>query len=137
MTPEFGRCNDSNCNENSIRLFLCSHHCSKLVCLNHLIEHDQLFERERENLEISQNELKQLSSIYSSYVDEEKLRFNFEQKLQEHRRIIFEINDCLQNKTKNVEQIQDLIDELKKIVQEKQRASNDCPSKHDRSERFF
>ena len=39
--PDFGKCDDPSCNETTVRLFDCAHHCKKMVCLQHLIEHDR------------------------------------------------------------------------------------------------
>ena len=87
--PEFGQCAESSCQENAVRLFDCVHHCMKRVCLQHLIEHDRLIENNKRQLEFVQNELKRLYLIYSSLIDENKLRSEYEQKLGDYKYHMF------------------------------------------------
>ena len=125
---DFGRCTDPSCSDEAVRLFHCAHHCAKMVCLHHLIDHDRSIERDRQQLENSRNELKRFSSIYSSLVDEEKLRLDYEQKLQEYKRFVFDVSYYLENKSNDMEQIQAMIEKLKKAIQERQKPPGESPS---------
>lgn len=128
--PEFGLCSDPSCNEKAVRLFDCAHHCMKMVCLQHLIEHDRLVENHKRQLEIVQLELKRLYSIYSSLIDEEKIRSEYEQKLDDYNRLAREVNGLLENTdSSNVEQFRLIIEKLKQTLYDKQKQSNECLSK--------
>ncbi|CAF3705472.1 unnamed protein product [Rotaria socialis] len=117
--PEFGRCDDPSCNEEAVRLFDCAHHCMKMVCLQHLIDHDRLFENNRRQLEIVQVEVKRLYSIYSSLIDEDKIRYEYEQKLNDYKKLVNEVNILLENNSNNIEQLRVIIEKLKHSINEK------------------
>jgi len=126
---DFGQCGDSSCNETAVRLFDCVHHCMKMVCLQHLIEHDRLIENNKRQLEIVQNELKHFYLIYSSLIDENKIRLEYEQKLDDYKKLVNEINFLLENNSNNIEQIRLFIEKLKKIINEKQKQLGESLSK--------
>jgi len=127
--PDFGQCGDPSCNETAVRLFDCVHHCMKMVCLQHLIEHDRLIENNKRQLEIVQNELKRLYLIYSSLIDENKIRLDYERKLDDYKRLSNEMNTLLENHTNDIEQIRLFIEKLKKIIHDKQKQSGESLSK--------
>lgn len=118
---EFGSCTEPSCQETSARLFVCVHHCKKLVCLQHLIEHDQMIEQDdgcRENL---RNELEQLWTSYSSLVDENKLRLEFEQRLNRYQQFIKEISNVFEKNSTDIEKYRSMIEKIQlNIEQEKQ-----------------
>ncbi|CAF5163495.1 unnamed protein product, partial [Rotaria magnacalcarata] len=103
--PEFGRCDDPSYNAEAVRLFDCAHHCMKMVCLQHLIDHDRLLENNRRQLDIVQVEFKRLYSIYSSLIDEDKIRYEYEQKLNDYKKLVNEVNILLENNSNNIEQL--------------------------------
>ncbi|CAF3543911.1 unnamed protein product [Rotaria sordida] len=121
--PEFGRCDDPSCNEKAVRLFDCAHHCMKMICLQHLIEHDRLVENNKRQLEIVQLELKRLYSIYSSLIDEDKIRHEYEQNLDDYKKLVNEVNTLLENNSNDIEQFRLIIEKLKQTINEKQRQS--------------
>ncbi|CAF1452731.1 unnamed protein product [Adineta steineri] len=123
--PDFGACSEPTCNQTAVRLFDCAHHCMKMVCLQHLIEHDRLFERNKKYLEGHQLELKRLYSIYSSLVDENKIRYEYEQKLDDYKRLVIEVNTLLDHNYNDVEQFRSTIEKLKKMIHEKQKQSDE------------
>ena len=127
--PEFGQCAESSCQENAVRLFDCVHHCMKRVCLQHLIEHDRLIENNKRQLEFVQNELKRLYLIYSSLIDENKLRSEYEQKLGDYKNLFNQMNSILTSQSNDVEQVRLFNDKLKKLIQEKQKQPNESPSR--------
>jgi hypothetical protein len=119
--PDFGQCSEPLCSEIGVRLFDCAHHCMKLVCLQHLIEHDRLIEHNQNYLNNLRTELKQLWTTYSSLVDETKLRLEFEQKLKKHQQLIRDISSLFENNSINIEHYRFMIEKLKQnIEQEKQ-----------------
>ena len=123
--PDFGPCSDPSCNETNIRLFDCAHHCMKMVCLQHLIDHDRVFEQNKRQLESIQNELKRLYSIYSTLIDEKKIHSEYEQKLNDYKKLVNEVNSLLENSSNNIEQYRLIIEKLKKFINEKQKQSNE------------
>jgi septal ring factor EnvC (AmiA/AmiB activator) len=127
--PDFGRCDDPACNETSVRLFDCAHHCMKMVCLQHLIDHDRLFERNKRQLENIQQELKRLYSIYSSLIDENKIRSEYEQQLDNYQKLVNQVNSVLETNSSDIEQVRSINDKLKKMINEKQKQSGESLSK--------
>ncbi|CAF1321214.1 unnamed protein product [Adineta ricciae] len=108
--PDFGPCGDPTCSQTAVRLFDCAHHCMKMVCLQHLIEHDRVFERNKKQLENQQSELKRLQSVYSSLIDENKIRSEYEHKL---------------NESTDADKYRSIVDKLKKMINEKQKQSGE------------
>jgi DNA anti-recombination protein RmuC len=127
--PDFGQCSDTSCAETAVRLFDCAHHCMKMVCLQHLIEHDRSFEQTKRQIETVQIELKRLYSIYSTLIDENKIRYEYEQKLNDYKKLANEVNSLLENNSNNIEQYRLIIEKLKKSINEKQKQSNESLSK--------
>ncbi|CAF3365212.1 unnamed protein product [Rotaria sp. Silwood1] len=123
--PEFGQCDDPSCNEQAVRLFDCAHHCKKMICLQHLIEHDRLVENNKRQLEIVQLELKRLYLIYSSLIDEDKIRYEYEQKLNDYQKLVNEVNTLLENNSNDIEQFRLVIEKLKQTINDKQKQSSD------------
>ncbi|CAF3800521.1 unnamed protein product [Rotaria sp. Silwood1] len=74
MSQLIGQCQDELClkgaNPQSKRLYLCSHHCCKLVCRDHLTEHDEYVEKRPQY----QNKLKALWSDYMVKFNEDLIR---------------------------------------------------------------
>jgi hypothetical protein len=101
----------------------------KMVCLQHLIEHDRLIENNKRQLEIVQNELKRFYLIYSSLIDENKIRLEYERKLDDYKKLVNEINSLLENNSNDIEQVQLFIEKLKKIINEKQKQLGESLSK--------
>jgi hypothetical protein len=127
--PDFGQCGDPSCNETAVRLFDCAHHCMKMVCLQHLIEHDRLIENNKRQLDIVQNELKRLHLIYSSLIDEHKIRSEYERKLDDYKRLVHEMNCLLENHTNDIEKVRLFIEKLKKLIHDKQKQLGEALSK--------
>lgn len=118
---KFGPCSEPLCTETSIRLFDCAHHCMKLVCLQHLIEHDQLINSNSQCLNNLRSELEQLWTVYSTSIDETKLYSEFEQQLTKHQQLIQEVTNLIENDSLNIEEYQITLEKLKtSIEQEKQ-----------------
>lgn len=121
--PDFGPCSEPTCSETAVRLFDCAHHCMKRVCLQHLIEHDQLIEHTQDHVGDLRTDLLQLWSTYASLVNERKLRLEFEQKCHKYRQFIREISNLFEINSTDIEQYRLMIDRLKQnIDEEKQRS---------------
>ena len=125
----FGPCSEPFCNEISARLFDCAHHCKKLVCLQHLIEHDQMTEYTDDYVHNLRTELQQLWTSYSSLTDETKLHFEYEQKLKRHQQLIRDISSLFEINSMNIEHYRLMIEKLQQnIEQEEQRDQNSIES---------
>ncbi|UJR35254.1 hypothetical protein I4U23_028018 [Adineta vaga] len=124
--PDFGPCGEPACSQTAVRLFDCAHHCMKMLCLQHLIEHDRLFERNKKQLENHQFELKRLHSIYSSLIDENKIRSEYEQKLDDYKKLVHGVNSLIETNSTDVEQYRLIIDKLKKMINDKQKQSDEA-----------
>ena len=115
---KFGRCSDASCPEHPARLFECAHHCKKLVCLRHLIEHDQFFERNQKDLEVLQGEFREVWSTYNSLVDETKLQLEFEQKLKRHQQLLEETKNLIESDVIDIEQCRLVLEKLKQSIEQ-------------------
>ena len=116
--PNFGRCSEPSCTEIAVRLFDCVHHCTKLVCLQHLIEHDRLIDYNQQYLNNLRTELKQLWINYSSLIDETKLHSEFEQKLKKHQQLIQDTTYLLENNSFNIDHYRFMLEQLKENIEQ-------------------
>lgn len=115
---KFGRCSDSSCTENAARLFECAHHCKKLVCLQHLIEHDQLIEQHQKDLQNLQEEFRQVWSTYNATIDETKLQIEFEEKLKRHQQLLAETKNLIESDVIDIEQCRIVLEKLKQNIEQ-------------------
>ena len=124
--PVFGQCSESSCNESSVRLFDCAHHCMKPVCLKHLIEHDQLIEHNEDYVNNFRTELKQLWLTYTSLIDETKLRCEYEDKLKKHQELIRDYTNLFENNScNNIEQCRFMLEKFKQYIEQEKQHSNE------------
>jgi hypothetical protein len=122
---EFGRCSEATCTEIAVRLFDCVHHCMKMVCLQHLIEHDRLIEHNKQQLDNVHIELKQLWATYSLLVNETKLQFEFEQKLDKHQQLIRDITNLFEKDSVTNEQYRITLEKLQRIIEQEKKLDQD------------
>ena len=113
-----GRCSDASCTELAGRLFECAHHCKKMVCLHHLIEHDRCVEQHHHELENLSDELRQLWTAYQSSIDEVKLRSEFEHRVKRHRQLLGDVSNLLANENVNHEQCRLVLEKLKQNIEQ-------------------
>lgn len=113
-----GRCSDASCTELAGRLFDCAHHCKKMVCLHHLIEHDRCVEQHQHELENLSGELRQLWTNYQSSIDEVKLRSEFEHRVKRHRQLLADVSNLLANENVNNEQCRLVLEKLKQNIEQ-------------------
>ena len=103
-----------------------------MVCLQHLIAHDQAMEQNRRELEGIRNDLRQSYAVYSSLVNEHRIRFEYERKLEEYKRFVCDVNYIFENNAEDVEHIRLVIDKLKKAIPEKHKPPNESLSRTSR-----
>ena len=113
-----GRCSDASCPELAVRLFDCVHHCKKLVCLPHLIEHDRWVEEQQHDLENLSGELRQLWTNYQALIDENKLRSEFEHRLKRHRQLLEDVTSLLASETVNNDLCRLVLETLKQNIEQ-------------------
>ncbi|CAF1146145.1 unnamed protein product [Adineta steineri] len=81
-------------NPPSIHLYPCLYHCKKMLCIQHLSEHDQCI---RNKIQY-QNELKQLWNNYIKIFNEDQIREQLKilhTKLENHQKLNEYVNDLL------------------------------------------
>ncbi|CAF1650799.1 unnamed protein product [Adineta ricciae] len=98
----------------------------KLVCLQHLIEHDRLIDHSQEYFDELRVELKQLWTTYSTFVDEMKLRLEYEQKLKNHQKLIQDVTNLWESNSNDIERYRITIDKLRQYIEQERLFSEDC-----------
>lgn len=90
MSSSIGHCEDSACfqSKEKVRLFRCSIHCNRSLCLLHLNAHNISYEEEKRINENLINGLQHQLSIYRSI---------FEEKLQLYRQLVHQASTILLN----------------------------------------
>ncbi|CAF1460175.1 unnamed protein product [Adineta steineri] len=87
-------CCSKQSNSASIRLYLCSHHCGKMLCRKHLVEHDEYTEKQKQY----QNELEVLRNSYIEIFNEDQIRTELKvlnKKLEYYLKLNEHIGDLL------------------------------------------
>lgn len=125
--PVFGPCNEPSCTENAVRLFDCAHHCMKLLCLQHLIEHDRLIDDNEQYFNNLRKELEQLWTTYSTLVNEANLRCEYEQKLMRHEQLVQEVKYLLDTNTSDIQLYQSMSAKLNQTIQQEQQSNQYAP----------
>ncbi len=123
-----GRCHDESClkesNPISKRLYLCSHHCDKMLCAKHLSEHDQYIDKQTQY----QNELKRVWNNYIKIFNEDKIQQEFKNlkiKLENHQKLSENIENLLtmnhyHDSINENEKLQTAIETVQKAIAENQ-----------------
>jgi hypothetical protein len=114
MISALGHCEDVACahllsNPELVRLFRCSIHCNRLLCLSHLNAHDVYYEEEKKQNEVVLNELENNLTLYQTI---------FEQHLQEYRQIVHQASTLLLHNTSTIVPI----DQIRPVLEKIQRA---------------
>ena len=115
MISALGHCEDSECshlssNTDLVRLFRCSIHCDRLLCLHHLNAHDVYYEEEKNQNEVVLNELQTSLTLYQTI---------FEQHLQEYRQIVHQASNLLLHNTSTIvpiEQIRPILEQIQRAI---------------------
>jgi hypothetical protein len=100
-----------------------------MVCLEHLIEHDRLVERDRQQIEQIRDQLRRFRSVYVSLLNDDQLRLDYERKRHEHQRIMFDVECLLTNQFDDIERIRAMTDRLRQAMEQQRTHTGDSPSK--------
>lgn len=131
MSESSGQCElcSNQSNQISIRVFPCLYHCKKMLCIQHLSEHDKYIEKQIK----SQKELEILWKNYMNIFNEEKLVNQLEElklKLEYYRELKQEMNNLLlinhfQDSIENNQKFQKAIQVIQNAIQqENQKVDN-------------
>ncbi|CAF1431455.1 unnamed protein product [Adineta steineri] len=115
MIASLGHCEDLECarspsNQVLVRLFRCSIHCDRLLCLNHLNKHNVYYEEQKKENEAVRNELESSLALYHAL---------FEQHLTLYRDLVRQASALIfQNTTALVpiEQIRPVLENIQKAI---------------------
>lgn len=114
MLSALGHCEDPACAESSlahetVRLFRCSIHCDRLLCLFHLNAHNVLYEEEKKQTESILQELQSSLSLYQKI---------FEQHIQSYRELVHQVSTLLLDNASSIMPI----DQIRPVLEKLQRA---------------
>ena len=115
MISSLGHCEDPECAKTSnshdlVRLFRCSIHCDRLLCLFHLNAHNVYYEQERKQNETVLHELQNCLTVYQTI---------FEQQIQSYRELVHQASTLLLTNTSTlvpIEQIRPVLEKLQRAI---------------------
>jgi hypothetical protein len=113
MLPALGHCEDVECQSKShelVRLFRCSIHCDRNVCLYHLNAHNVYYEEEKKQNNIVINELQNTLNLYQTI---------FEKQIISYRELVRQASSILLHNTSSlvpIEQIQPILEKLQQAI---------------------
>jgi len=115
MISALGHCEDPACLQSSsnhelVRLFRCSIHCDRLLCLFHLNAHNVYYEEEKKQNDAVLNELQNNLTLYQTI---------FEQQIQEYRELVHQASTLLLHNTSSIipiEQIRPVLEKLQRAI---------------------
>ncbi|CAF1395445.1 unnamed protein product [Rotaria sordida] len=132
MSKLSSQCQDELClkegDPKSTRLYLCSHHCYKMLCLTHLTEHDQCIKNRTQY----QNKLKDLWDIYTTKFDEDKIEKQI-QNLKIELENYQNLKKCIENllsinhfhgSMENNQKFEIAIAKLQKVIEQKNQSES-------------
>ncbi|CAF0751277.1 unnamed protein product [Rotaria sordida] len=111
MISALGHCEDPACSQSSsthelVRLFRCSIHCDRLLCLFHLNAHNVYYEEERKQNDVILNELQNCLTLYQRI---------FEQHIQSYRALVHQASTLLLHNTSSIVPIENIRPVLEKL----------------------
>jgi hypothetical protein len=115
MISSLGHCEDPACAKSSsspelVRLFRCSIHCDRLLCLFHLNAHNVYYEEEKKQNDAVLSELQNSLTLYQSI---------FEQQIQVYRELVHQASTLLLHNTSSIvpiEQIRPVLEKLQRAI---------------------
>ncbi len=107
MRPALGHCEDPECHE-STRLFRCTIHCDRNLCLFHLNAHNVYYEEEKKQNTIIINELQNHLSLYQTI---------FEKQIVAYRELVRQTSSILVHNTTSIVPIETIQPVLEKLQQ--------------------
>ncbi|CAF1158720.1 unnamed protein product [Rotaria sordida] len=131
--PELsGQCEHELCSKQShskpIRLYQCSYHCRKMLCIEHLCEHEQYIEKHMHH----RNQLEELFNNYSVIFDEDeclKEIKRLQKKLEEYQRLCGVTKNLLSihsshSSMENNEKFQKVIEAVKQAIKQENQSKS-------------
>ncbi|CAF1148377.1 unnamed protein product [Rotaria sordida] len=131
--PELsGQCEHELCSKQShskpIRLYQCSYHCRKMLCIEHLYEHEQYIEKHMHH----RNQLEELFNNYSVIFDEDeclKEIKRLQKKLEEYQRLCGVTKNLLSihsshSSMENNEKFQKVIEAVKQAIKQENQSKS-------------
>ncbi|CAF4186287.1 unnamed protein product [Rotaria sordida] len=131
--PELsGQCEHELCSKQShskpIRLYQCSYHCRKMLCIEHLCEHEQYIEKHMHH----RNQLEELFNNYSVIFDEDeclKEIQRLQKKLEEYQRLCGVTKNLLSihsshSSMENNEKFQKVIEAVKQAIKQENQSKS-------------
>lgn len=113
MLPALGHCEDVQCQSSSnesVRLFRCSIHCDRNLCLFHLNAHDVYYEEEKKENQHAINELQSHLNLYQTI---------FEKQILAYRELVHQASTILLHNTTSLvplEQIRTVLDKIQQAI---------------------
>ncbi|CAF1146684.1 unnamed protein product [Adineta steineri] len=107
--PADGLCADLTCDKEIKQLYEC-HCCSRLICLNHLIEHVQATQRSKERFNSLQNELKTIVVTFKVIIEKKLLNIEREQSLIERAQKLLDVENG------SIDEVQTIFEEIKQAI---------------------
>jgi hypothetical protein len=113
MLPALGHCEDLECQSTSlesVRLFRCSIHCDRNLCLFHLNAHNVYYEEEKKQNNIVINELQNSLNLYQTI---------FEKQIVTYRELVRQASSILLHNTSSlvpVDQIRSVLEKLRQAI---------------------
>jgi hypothetical protein len=115
MISALGHCEDSACAQSSsnpelVRLFRCTIHCDRLLCLLHLNTHNVYYEKEKKENATVLSELQNCLTLYQTI---------FEQYIQDYRELVHQASTLLLHNTSSIvpiEQIHPVLEKLQRSI---------------------
>ncbi len=121
------QCEEESClNKSSLRVFPCLYHCKKMLCIQHLSEHDKYIEKQIE----FKNQLENLWKHYMNLFDYEKIQKQFQllkNKMDNYQQLNKDINELLlinqfENSIENNHKFQMAIQTVQNAIQQETQA---------------
>ncbi|CAF1146659.1 unnamed protein product [Adineta steineri] len=107
--PADGLCADLTCDKEIKHLYEC-HCCSHLVCLNHLIEHVQATQRNKERFNNLRNELKPFVATFKVIIEKKLLNIEREKNLIEQAQKLLDVENG------SIDEVQIIFEEIKQAI---------------------
>ncbi len=115
-------------NDNSIRVFPCLYHCKKMLCIQHLSEHDKYIDKQMQD----QKQLKNLWKNYNSIFNEDNIQEELQRlknQLETHLELKEEINSLLSinyfhDSIDNHQRFQTAIQKVQQAIESKQKVND-------------
>ncbi|UJR10590.1 hypothetical protein I4U23_014787 [Adineta vaga] len=107
--PQTGFCADLMCNQEIQHLYEC-HCCSRLVCLNHLIEHVEQFKQNKALVDSLTSDLITSTTKLKLIMEKKRLAIEREHKLIEQAQKVIDVQVC------SIDEIQIMYDEISHAI---------------------